>query len=197
MLIAGLGLETARQLALRPDYVRIFVSVRSPNKAGSAIAHLVEQTGVSADRFEPVLFDLLDTDSIAQAVEVLASRGVHLDGSLLNAGGMSTPVGGKLPLASSRNTRSFDRNVGGHARLVNEVLDRGVLSSGDTGRLAIRRLDFAFGGDAQDADPPLRHSHRATKVITPASNATRSHCLGTVPSTIRPSRRAASAPVIK
>lgn len=129
---AGLGLETARQLARRSDYGRIFVSARSPNKADSAIAYLVEQTGVSADRFEPVLFDLLDTDSIQRAVQVLASRGVHLDEIVLNAGGMSTPVGGKLPLAPSGNTRLFDMNVGGHARLVNEMLDRGVLSSGDT-----------------------------------------------------------------
>ena len=129
---AGLGLETARQLALRSDYGRIFVSARSQDKADSAITFLVEQTGVPADRFEPVLFDLLDMGSIDRAVETLASAGVHLNAIVLNAGGLSTPVDGKLPPAPSGNTRLFDMNVGGHAQLVNGLLDRGVLASGDT-----------------------------------------------------------------
>jgi len=129
---AGLGLETARQLALRSDFGRIFVSARSQAKADPAIAYLVKRTGQPAARFEPVLFDLFDADSIHRAVEALASDGVHLDALVLNAGGLSTPVDGKLALAPSGNTRLFDMNVGGHAHLVNGLLDRGVLSSGDT-----------------------------------------------------------------
>lgn len=129
---AGLGLETARQLALRSDFGRIFVTARSQGKADHAIAYLVEQTGQPEARFEPVLFDLFEADTIHRAVEALASAGVHLNAIVLNAGGLSMPVDGKLPLAPSGNTRLFDMNVGGHAHLVNGLLDRGVLSAGDT-----------------------------------------------------------------
>lgn len=71
-------------------------------------------------------------------------------------------------------------------RLLRSVLSRSTPTSGSTGRRS-----------RQGPDPPLRHSHKATKVITPASTATRSHCLGTIPSTMSPRMRAASAPVMK
>jgi len=129
---AGLGLETARQLALRSDYGQIFVSARTQDKADKAVASLVERTGTPADRFTSVLFDLLDTDSVERAVDELAVGGVHLDAIVLNAGGLSLLVDGRLAPAPSGNTRLFEMNVGGHARLVNGLLERGVLASDGT-----------------------------------------------------------------
>ncbi|MCO4772730.1 MAG: SDR family NAD(P)-dependent oxidoreductase [Deltaproteobacteria bacterium] len=128
---SGLGLEAARQLAARPKG-RVWISARSQAKAEAARDTLVAATGASADRIGFFIFDLLDPSSIRSAIDTYAAGGVKLDGVVLNAGGMVAPEAGALTLAPDGTTALFAMNVGGHAHLVQGLLDRDLLADGAT-----------------------------------------------------------------
>ncbi|MEM7016072.1 MAG: SDR family NAD(P)-dependent oxidoreductase [Pseudomonadota bacterium] len=119
---AGLGRECARQLALQDSVQKIYLACRNEAKALAAKASLEAETGRSI--FEIVLMDVMDLDSIHNAVAALDST---IDAVVLNAGGS----GGRTPNALTPNgvTHLFAANVLGHAAFVDELLKRQLLTS--------------------------------------------------------------------
>src|SRR5271163_4286266 len=77
----GLGKDVARQLALRPDFDRIYLGCRNPAKAEQARRDLERVTGRSI--FEVVVVDLSNLDSVRAAASAIERP---LDAVLLNAG---------------------------------------------------------------------------------------------------------------
>lgn len=119
---AGLGLECARQLALTDGIETIYLGCRSELKALAAKAALEAKTGRKI--FDIMLMDMNEPDSVRTAVAMVDKP---LDAVVLNAGGM----GGKNPALMTKDgvTSIFAVNVLGHAVLVDELLDRQLLTS--------------------------------------------------------------------
>ncbi|MEM6930445.1 MAG: SDR family NAD(P)-dependent oxidoreductase [Myxococcota bacterium] len=125
---SGLGLEAARQLLLR-NGTRVVLTARTSAKAGAAVETLRRATGASPDRMDVVLVDFTDPASVDAAIEALAR--FRLDGVVLNAGGVARmDDGGRLAHTPQGLTTMYAMNVGGHAQLVEGLLDRGVFADG-------------------------------------------------------------------
>ena len=118
---AGLGKDTARQLALLKETEKIYLACRSKEKAEAAKLELEKSTGRSI--FEIVVLDVSNVDSVKSAV---ASLNEPVDALIMNAGGM----GGKNPgnITSYGVTEIFAANVLGHAVLLDELLKSGKLT---------------------------------------------------------------------
>jgi len=112
---AGLGKESARQLATINETEKIYLACRNLNRAQEAKQSLEESTGRSI--FEIVIMDVSDPDSVRSAVDGLDQP---VDALIMNAGGM----GGKSPLKMTSNgvTSLFANNVLGHVVLLNELI---------------------------------------------------------------------------
>lgn len=119
---AGLGLECTRQMAMQEGVQKIYMACRNETKALAAKAILEAETGRSI--FEILLMDVMDLDSVCAAVATLDSP---IDAVVLNAGGM----GGTNPnaLTSDGVTHIFAVNVLGHAVLVDQLLERQLITS--------------------------------------------------------------------
>jgi NAD(P)-dependent dehydrogenase (short-subunit alcohol dehydrogenase family) len=119
---AGLGREAARQLALRNGIEKIYLACRNAEKAEAAKARLQTETGRAI--FETLLMDVSDPASVRRAVSELSAP---VDAVILNAGG----TGGRTPndLTTSGVTHIFASNVLGHVVLVDELLDRQLITS--------------------------------------------------------------------
>jgi len=119
---AGLGREAAKQLAMRRGIEKIYLACRNLEKAEAAKAALVAETG--RDIFEIVIMDVSDPRSVKQAVAELTSA---VDAVILNAGG----TGGRTPNALTDDgvTHIFASNVLGHVVLVDELLERQLITS--------------------------------------------------------------------
>ena len=119
---AGLGREAARQLAQRKGIMKIYLACRNANKAEAAQAALEAETGKNI--FEIILMDVSDPSSVRAAVSTLSAP---VDAVILNAGG----TGGRTPndLTSEGVTNIFASNVLGHVVLVDELLDRQLITS--------------------------------------------------------------------
>jgi NAD(P)-dependent dehydrogenase (short-subunit alcohol dehydrogenase family) len=117
---AGLGKESARQLALLESTERVYLGCRNLEKAEAAKAELEQATGQSV--FEILQIDVMDMDSVRAAVRALPAP---IDGLVMNAGG----VGGPTPRAKTPDgsTQLFAVNVLGHALLVDELIAAGKL----------------------------------------------------------------------
>jgi NAD(P)-dependent dehydrogenase (short-subunit alcohol dehydrogenase family) len=117
---AGLGKESARQLALLDSVERVYLGCRNIEKAEAAKAELEQATGQSV--FEILQIDVMDLDSARAAVRALPAP---IDGLVMNAGGM----GGPTPRARTPDgsTQLFAANVLGHALLVDELVAAGKL----------------------------------------------------------------------
>jgi NAD(P)-dependent dehydrogenase (short-subunit alcohol dehydrogenase family) len=117
----GLGKDVARQLALRPDFERIYLGCRNPAKAEQARRDLERVTGRSI--FEVVVLDLSNLDSVRAAASAIERP---LDAVLLNAGG----IGGRTPMALTGDgvTEVFAQNVLGHVVLLQELISAGALT---------------------------------------------------------------------
>jgi NAD(P)-dependent dehydrogenase (short-subunit alcohol dehydrogenase family) len=117
----GLGKDVARQLALRPDFERIYLGCRNSAKAERAKLDLQRTTGRSI--FEVVIIDLTDLASVRAAASAIDGR---LDAVLLNAGG----TGGPTPAALTVDgvTGVFAQNVLGHVVLLEELIAAGALT---------------------------------------------------------------------
>jgi len=114
---AGLGKETARQLALKPETQKIILACRNLEKAEAAKRELEAQTGKKI--FEILLVDVSNENSAKKAAENLTES---VDAVILNAGGM----GGRTPekkMESGMNMLAAT-NVLGHVVLVEELLKR-------------------------------------------------------------------------
>lgn len=119
---AGLGREAARQLALQKGIERIYLGCRNQAKARAAMASLEAETGRNI--FEIVLIDVSDPASVRAAVAGLQAP---VDAVILNAGG----TGGRTPndRTASGVTNIFAANVLGHVVLVDELLERQLVTS--------------------------------------------------------------------
>ncbi|MAG34528.1 MAG: short-chain dehydrogenase [Deltaproteobacteria bacterium] len=119
---AGLGKESARQVALLDSVDRVYLGCRNLEKAEAAKAELEERT--NQDVFEILQIDTMDMDSVRDAVRMLPGP---IDGLVMNAGGM----GGATPsaLTSDGITQVFAANVLGHALLVDELIAKDLLGS--------------------------------------------------------------------
>lgn len=119
---AGLGRECARQLAQLEGVEKIILGCRNETKADAAKRALQAETG--RDIFEILLMDMADPESVRTAVAGLTAP---VDAVVLNAGG----TGGTKPnaLTGSGVTSIFAVNVLGHAVLVDELLERQLVTS--------------------------------------------------------------------
>ncbi|CAB9508868.1 Protochlorophyllide reductase A, chloroplastic [Seminavis robusta] len=130
---AGLGYESARQLASKDGVEKVLLACRNPEKAQAAKKSLEESTGKDGDFYEVVVMDVSSLDSVRKAVDSLSSA-VAIDGLILNAGG----GGGSNPaeLTTDGVTAIFGANVLGHVLLVDLLLKNKKLSSGGSVVLA-------------------------------------------------------------
>jgi NAD(P)-dependent dehydrogenase (short-subunit alcohol dehydrogenase family) len=112
---AGIGKDTARQLALIKNTEKIYLACRNKTKAESAKRSLEETTGRSI--FEILIMDVSDPESVRNAVSKLSEP---IDALIMNAGGM----GGKSPekLTKDGVTNMAATNLLGHVVLVDELL---------------------------------------------------------------------------
>lgn len=119
---AGIGRETARQLAYKNGIEKIYLACRNMKKAEAAKSVLETETGKSI--FEIIIMDVSNPASVRRAVSTMTSP---IDAVILNAGG----TGGKTPnaLTSSGVTHIFASNVLGHVILVDELLERQLITS--------------------------------------------------------------------
>jgi len=120
---SGLGLEAARQLAMTPEVNKIVITGRSKDRAESAIAKLVKQTGKDESFFQIVILDLGDVNSINAATAAFPA----FDRILLNAGGLGT---GKMHASGNGMTDSMVINTVGHAMFVDGLIAAGKISAG-------------------------------------------------------------------
>lgn len=118
---AGLGKETARQLALLSGTEKIYLGCRSEEKAKAAKKELEQSTGRSI--FEILLIDVADIDSVKSAV---ASLNHPIEALVMNAGG----AGGKNfnEKTAEGVIQQFAVNVLGHVVLAEELLKANKLT---------------------------------------------------------------------
>ena len=119
---AGLGKETARQLALKNETKRIILACRNPRKAEIAKMELEEATGKNI--FEIIIMDVSDENSVKKAVSEIEGM---IDAVILNAGGM----GGRNPdkITPSGMNELSATNVLGHVVLVDELIQSNKLNN--------------------------------------------------------------------
>ena len=119
---AGIGKDTARQLALIKETEKIYLACRNEAKAKAAKKDLEEQTGRSI--FEILIMDVSNPDSVKNAVAALNEP---VDALIMNAGG----IGGKTPgkLTKEGVTTITATNLLGHVVLVDELLKDNKLNN--------------------------------------------------------------------
>jgi NAD(P)-dependent dehydrogenase (short-subunit alcohol dehydrogenase family) len=118
---SGLGKDVARQLAVRPEFDRIYLGCRDSGKAELARQDLQRVTGRSI--FEIVIIDLSDLASVRAAA---AAVDRPLDAVLLNAGGVGGPTPASLTVDGA--TEVFAQNVLGHVVLLEDLIAAGALT---------------------------------------------------------------------
>jgi len=112
---AGLGKESAKQLAAQTGVNKIYLGCRNPEKALAAKQELEQSTGKHI--FEILQIDVSDLHSVRQAVKALPEP---VDALIMNAGG----TGGKQFQQKTKEgvTQIFAVNLLGHVVLTNELL---------------------------------------------------------------------------
>ncbi|CAL2103225.1 Short-chain dehydrogenase [Tenacibaculum sp. 190130A14a] len=118
---AGIGKETARQLAMIKTTKVIYLACRNLKKAEIAKKVLVEATG--RDIFKIILLDVSKPETVKKAVAQLENP---IDALIMNAGG----TGGKTPekLTKEGVTELTASNLLGHVVLVNELIKENKLN---------------------------------------------------------------------
>ena len=150
---AGLGLETARQLAALPAWTHIVIGARSEEKATAAQETVAAATGRAAADFSSLLMDFAEPDSVASALKEAASRDLRFDALVLNAGGMAPSSEGRMTKTSGGLSKLFAMNVGGHAQLVAGLLEADRLNEGAT---------IVFAGSEASRGVPMMGSKAPT-----------------------------------
>ncbi|MBE0389577.1 SDR family NAD(P)-dependent oxidoreductase [Pseudoalteromonas luteoviolacea] len=117
---AGLGKETAKQLASNSEIGKIYLGCRNMEKALAAKLELEQLTGRSI--FEVLIIDVSNQVSVVEAVQRLDCS---VDALIMNAGG----TGGKNfnKINSNGVTEIFAVNLLGHSLLAQELLKAGKL----------------------------------------------------------------------
>ena len=112
---AGLGKESARQLAAQPGIEKIYLACRNPDKAIQAKQDLENSTGKSI--FEIIIMDVSKPESVRTAVKTLPEP---VEALIMNAGG----TGGQRFYEKTKEgvTEIFAVNVLGHVVLAEELL---------------------------------------------------------------------------
>src|SRR5271169_3743290 len=77
----GIGKEVARQLALRPEFARIYLACRNQDRATTAKADLEGVTG--RDIFDIILMDVTDLGSVRAGLAAISGS---VDALVMNAG---------------------------------------------------------------------------------------------------------------
>ncbi|HLX90018.1 MAG TPA: SDR family NAD(P)-dependent oxidoreductase, partial [Acidimicrobiales bacterium] len=121
----GIGKEVARQLALRPEFARIYLACRNEDRATTAKADLEATTG--RDIFDVILMDVTDLGSVRAGLAAISGS---LDALVMNAG----IIGSKalMDLTADGVTTLFATNVLGHV-----VLLEGLLTENRLGEVAV------------------------------------------------------------
>src|SRR5271169_6029503 len=88
---AGLGKETARQLALKKETKKVILFCRNRARAETAKKDLEVKTGKRV--FEIIIGDVTDANSVRRAVEEIKEP---IDAVILNAGGVVGKMAAKL-----------------------------------------------------------------------------------------------------
>jgi NAD(P)-dependent dehydrogenase (short-subunit alcohol dehydrogenase family) len=135
---AGIGKDVARQLALRPEFGRIYLGCRNAERASAAKAELEAETGRTI--FDVVLMDVADLGSVRAG---LADIDGPVDALVMNAGVIGPQ---SMGLTADGVTNVFATNVLGHV-----VLLEGLLAEGRLGEVAI-----FVGSEAVRGVPKLR-----------------------------------------
>lgn len=119
---AGIGKDTAKQLALLSDTEKIYLACRNPSKAKQAKQELEQATGRHI--FEILIMDVTKPDSVRNAVAQLTAP---IDALIMNAGG----IGGKTPEKRTEDgvTTITATNLLGHVVLVDELLKDNKLNN--------------------------------------------------------------------
>ncbi len=117
----GIGKDVARQLALRPEFARIYLACRNQDRAKAAQADLEAVTG--REIFDIIPMDVSDLGSVRSG---LAAIDGTLDALVMNAG----VIGDKtlMELTPDGATKLFATNVLGHVVLLEGVLKENRLS---------------------------------------------------------------------
>lgn len=112
---AGLGKESARQMAMQPEIEKIYLGCRNGEKARIAKHELEDVTGKKI--FEIINIDVSDLNSVRAAVSSLKGS---VEGLVMNAGG----TGGKAFQEKTKDgvTQIVAVNLLGHVALTNELL---------------------------------------------------------------------------
>src|SRR5271154_2085188 len=134
----GIGKDVARQLALRPEFARIYLACRNRDRATQAEAELEAAT----DRhiFDIILMDVADLGSVRAG---LADIDGSVDALVMNAGVIGPQ---SMGLTGDGVTTVFATNVLGHV-----VLLDGLLAEGRLGEVAV-----LAGSEAVRGVPKLR-----------------------------------------
>ena len=111
---AGIGKEVARQLALRPEFARIYLACRNRERGKAARAKLETETGRPI--FDIVLMDVTDPGSVRAG---LAGIDGSLETLVMNAGVIGPNT---MNLTADGVTTVFATNVLGHVVLLETLL---------------------------------------------------------------------------
>src|SRR5271154_3462715 len=134
----GIGKEVARQLALRPEFTRIYLACRNQERATAAKAELEAVTGRNI--FDIILTDVANLDSVRAG---LADIDGSVDALVMNAGVIGPH---SMDLTADGATTVFATNVLGHV-----VLLEGLLAERRLGEVAV-----FVGSEAVRGVPKLR-----------------------------------------
>jgi len=135
---AGIGKDVARQLALRPEFARIYLACRNHDRATTAKADLETATGRSI--FEIILMDVADMASVRAGIAAINGS---LDALVMNAGVIGPQ---SMDLTADGVTTVFATSVLGHV-----VLLEGLLAEDRLGEIAV-----LAGSEAARGLPKLR-----------------------------------------
>ncbi len=111
---SGIGKDVARQLALRPEFARIYLACRNAERARTAKAELAAKTGRAI--FDIVLMDVADLGSVRAG---LAAIDGSVDALVMNAGVIGPH---SMDLTTDGVTKVFATNVLGHVVLLEALL---------------------------------------------------------------------------
>jgi NAD(P)-dependent dehydrogenase (short-subunit alcohol dehydrogenase family) len=117
---AGLGKETARQLAMKIETKKVILFCRNQARAEMAKKDLEDKTGKKV--FQIILGDVTDANSVRKAVEQIKEP---VDAVILNAGGVIGKTAAKLTPSGMNELAAT--NILGHVILVDELIKGGKL----------------------------------------------------------------------
>ena len=111
----GLGKESARQLALKPETKKVILACRNQERALAAKSDLENSTGKFI--FEILIMDVSEANSVRKAVEKIKEP---IDAIILNAGGMVGKTAGKVTPSGMNELAAT--NILGHVILAEELI---------------------------------------------------------------------------